>query len=289
MYRSLGRDDINCILLDGLVISMYNIIDGKKVCQETGLPVIAITFEDSKGLEGAIKHHFPDGWQDKLRQYKMIGKRERVALKTGKPLYIRTWGITAKEAVSMLDAFTLQGAVPEPVKVAKIAARSAANSLILFFPSFFMANMQNAPDRAGWKELLNESVHTSDDQDIGDIEAVSRDFIVVKRGLLNVHRYYIPISRVEGWDGDVLWLNITEEQVKASYERNIEPDPYRYYIKDHPYYTSVDYPPLMMIPARYTPPAYSVTAREKVVYRCDICDREFTGANDVSEHVRTAH
>ena len=28
MYRSLARDDINCILLDGLVISMYNIIDG---------------------------------------------------------------------------------------------------------------------------------------------------------------------------------------------------------------------------------------------------------------------
>ncbi len=125
MYERLGRDDVNCILLDGLVISMYNIIDGRKVSEKTGLPVVAITFEDSKGLEGAIKHHFPEGWQEKLSQYRKIGKRERVTLKTGKDLYIRTWGITSKKAVSMLDAFTLQGAVPEPVRLAKLAARSA--------------------------------------------------------------------------------------------------------------------------------------------------------------------
>src|SRR5919112_5390109 len=44
MFRSLERDDINCILLDGLIISMYNIIDGKQLNTITGLPVIAITF-----------------------------------------------------------------------------------------------------------------------------------------------------------------------------------------------------------------------------------------------------
>jgi hypothetical protein len=51
-------------------------------------------------------------------------------------------------------------------------------------------------------------VHTSDDVDIGDIDAVSRDFIVVKRGFLKVHYYYIPLSKVDGWDGFVLWLKI---------------------------------------------------------------------------------
>jgi endonuclease V-like protein UPF0215 family len=125
MFRSLARDDVNCIILDGLVISMYNIIDGGRVSDRTGLPVIAVTFEDSPGLESAIKHHFPDGWQDKLAQYEKLGTRERVTLKTGKHLYIRCWGLNGKRAVSVLNAFTLQGAIPEPVKVAKLAARSA--------------------------------------------------------------------------------------------------------------------------------------------------------------------
>jgi endonuclease V-like protein UPF0215 family len=128
MHRSLARDDINCILLDGLVISMYNIIDGEKVAAETGLPLIAITFEDSKGLEGSIRHHF-DNWQSKLDQYQKLGKRERVALKTGKNLFIRYWGLSQKRAIAILNSFTLQGSVPEPIRVAKLAARSHANAL----------------------------------------------------------------------------------------------------------------------------------------------------------------
>jgi hypothetical protein len=130
MYRSLGRDDINCILVDGLVISMYNIIDGGRVAQETGLAVVAVTFEDSKGLEDAIMSHFPDGWSSKMTLYKGLGARERILLKTGKNLYIRYWGIDRRRATAILNAFTLQGSVPEPVRVAKLAARSV-NSLML--------------------------------------------------------------------------------------------------------------------------------------------------------------
>lgn len=79
-----------------------------------------------------------------------------------------------------------------------------------------------------WIGLIDESVHTSDDEDIGDIDAVNQDFVVVKRGFVNIHYYYIPISKVEGWDGHVLWLKITEKEVKRNYERDLIPDPTRY-------------------------------------------------------------
>ena len=128
MHKSLAREDINCILLDGLVISMYNIIDGGGVSEKTELPVIAITFEDSRGLEGNIKHHFANG-QNKLEQYQKLGKRERITLKTGKNLFIRYWGLNQKRAIAILNSFTLQGSVPEPIRLAKLAARSHANAL----------------------------------------------------------------------------------------------------------------------------------------------------------------
>src|SRR6476620_1456857 len=48
MYRSLKRNDINCIMLDGLIVSMYNIIDGEEIRENTNVPVIAITFKDSR-------------------------------------------------------------------------------------------------------------------------------------------------------------------------------------------------------------------------------------------------
>jgi hypothetical protein len=42
-------------------------------------------------------------------------------------------------------------------------------------------------------------VHTNNDVDIVDIDAVSRDFIVIKRGYINKHYYHNPISRGLGW------------------------------------------------------------------------------------------
>jgi hypothetical protein len=53
-------------------------------------------------------------------------------------------------------------------------------------------------DPASWTDLISESIHTSEDQDIGDIEAINSNFIVVKGGLVDVHRYYVSLNKVEG-------------------------------------------------------------------------------------------
>ena len=156
------------------------------------------------------------------------------------------------------------------------------------------------PTKSGWLDLINESIHTSDDIDIGDIDAVSRDFVVVKRGFVNVHYYYIPITKVEGWDSHVLWLRITENEVKANYERDKIPDPSRYYVKDYPTYTAEYYPELIMIPPRYiqpvfgtTVPPYSPRTEETTkaepsiqdAYVCDLCNTSFKTEEELSNHV----
>jgi hypothetical protein len=148
------------------------------------------------------------------------------------------------------------------------------------------------PEKINWIDLINESVHTSDDIDIGDVTAVSRDFVVVKRGFINIHYYYIPISKVEGWDGDVLWLKITEEEVKRKYERDVIPDPSRYYVKDYPYYSTSYYPELTRIPQKYRSPLYPTPPQPKEserTYKCDICGGLFRTEDDFSEHVKSSH
>lgn len=145
---------------------------------------------------------------------------------------------------------------------------------------------------SGYVDMLDESVHTVDDIDIGDIEAVSRDFVVVKRGFVNVHYYYIPLAKVEGWDGNVLWLKITEEEVKERYERNIAPDPNRYFIKDYPYYMTSYYPTLTMIPSRYIARAYPKETSSREVsrtYQCELCNSQFKDEEELSNHVEKNH
>ena len=81
-------------------------------------------------------------------------------------------------------------------------------------------------------DLTQEPVHTADNKDIGDIEAMNKDSIVVKRGFRDVHYYYIPISKLEGWDRHIVWLSIPESEVINNYESKEQPDKSRYYTKD---------------------------------------------------------
>jgi hypothetical protein len=141
---------------------------------------------------------------------------------------------------------------------------------------------------SGWTDTINESVHTSDDQDIGDVEAVNRDFIVVKRGFVNVHRYFIPISKVQGWDGNVLWLSVPEETINANYERDLTPDPSTYYVKgEEDKYTGTQWKKFAKIEPRYTTPTYTAAPRkadEPPVYRCVLCDTIFGTDEEFSRH-----
>ena len=81
----------------------------------------------------------------------------------------------------------------------------------------------NKSTKSSGRDVTNESVHTTDHKDIGDIEAINRNSIVVKRGFVNVHYYYIPISEVEGWDGHVVWLKITEDECEKRLPKRFSP------------------------------------------------------------------
>jgi endonuclease V-like protein UPF0215 family len=115
-------------MLDGLIISMYNIIDGEDLKENSNVPVIAITFQDSEGLEDIIQHRFSNNPEFKLEQYRKLGQRDKILLKTGKILFVRYWGITSKDVATMINYFTIQGSIPEPIRIAKLAARAKMQS-----------------------------------------------------------------------------------------------------------------------------------------------------------------
>jgi len=124
MYERLARQDISFILLSGLIISMYNIVDMKKLWKHLKIPVIGVTYEESDGIHDAIMHHFPDSYESKITQYHLLGERTKVSLHTKHDIYIRIEGCKLNEAKKLLDTFTLQGAVPEPLRVAHLLAKS---------------------------------------------------------------------------------------------------------------------------------------------------------------------
>ena len=96
MYEKLHRQDINFLLISGTVISLYNIVNLKRISEQTQLPVIGVTYGESKSktVRDAIKYHFPDSYETKLAEYSKLGPRKKITLHTSHQLYLRNEGCT---------------------------------------------------------------------------------------------------------------------------------------------------------------------------------------------------
>ncbi len=124
--EQLNRADVNALILSGAAVSWFNIIDLQEVFDRVQRPIICLTYEESQGLEKYIREYFPEP-EEKLRRYARLGRREPVRLKTGYEVFVRVLGATSSEARLLLNKFTLDGRVPEPVRLARLAARAALN------------------------------------------------------------------------------------------------------------------------------------------------------------------
>ncbi|HKQ21836.1 MAG TPA: DUF99 family protein [Nitrososphaeraceae archaeon] len=126
MIDSLGRTDINCVLLGGLIISLFNILSGKYINEETKIPVIAISYRRSPGIKSSI-HGKDEG--KKIKDYLELEERKPLMLWTGKTIYVRQWGLEFSDVSDLLNSLVIQGAKPEPLRLAALAARAYRNSI----------------------------------------------------------------------------------------------------------------------------------------------------------------
>jgi hypothetical protein len=74
-----------------------------------------------------------------------------------------------------------------------------------------------------WEEVIHKHVMTSDNMDMGDVDKVGNEFIVVREGVVKTHMYYIPKQYINNYDGSSLYVNVPSGLVSAKFERETEP------------------------------------------------------------------
>jgi len=129
LWRRLERKDINVVLLSGSVISWFNVIDLNKLYREVETPLICLSYRESKGLDEVFRKRFPEDWETRLNVHLSNGERTPLKLKTGYSVFVRVFGVDTEDAKQVLDKFLVNGRYPEPVRLAKLLARSALNNL----------------------------------------------------------------------------------------------------------------------------------------------------------------
>jgi hypothetical protein len=74
-----------------------------------------------------------------------------------------------------------------------------------------------------WEEVIHKHVRTTDNLDLGDVDRIGDEFIVVREGVVKIHLYYIPKKYIIKYDGSTLWLNLSSTVASSKFERENEP------------------------------------------------------------------
>jgi endonuclease V-like protein UPF0215 family len=115
------REQLKAMLLDGIALGGFNIVDIEDIFSSTGLPVITVTRDkpDFEKIKQALEKNFDD-WQDRLN---LIKNGDLFRVKTShNPIFVKCTGIGIDETKEIIKLSTIRGVIPEPIRVAHLIA-----------------------------------------------------------------------------------------------------------------------------------------------------------------------
>ena len=124
LARSVGRPDVRFFFVAGIAPAWFNIVDVDRLAQALDRPVLSVSFEASPGLEDALRAQFDgDALAERLKRYRAQPQRQPVEVNNDR-VFVRAAGCDAGTAARVVRQFTPTGGRPEPLRVARLAARA---------------------------------------------------------------------------------------------------------------------------------------------------------------------
>lgn len=115
------RDQLRVLMLDGITFAGFNTVDIQRIYEETGLPVIVATREntDFEGFRDAMKKlpEFERRW-DCVRR---AGDLKELSLGEGS-LYFQHEGVEEGKARQILEMSASKSLTPEPIRISHLIA-----------------------------------------------------------------------------------------------------------------------------------------------------------------------
>lgn len=75
-----------------------------------------------------------------------------------------------------------------------------------------------------WADVIKKEARGLSDFDLGEVQEVSNGLILTQKGIVNKEIYSFPISVVESFDGNVLRLQVSEEDAINKFKKFAEKD-----------------------------------------------------------------
>ncbi len=74
-----------------------------------------------------------------------------------------------------------------------------------------------------WNDVIKKEARGIDDEDLGEVQEVSKGYVLVQKGIINKEKFFIPQDKAESYDGDVLRFSISKDEVTKRYQGDSYP------------------------------------------------------------------
>ena len=119
--KSRYKTQLKAVLLDGVALGGFNIVNIEELHNKTSIPIITITRDkpDFEKIKTALQKNFND-WEER---FNLMTKGHLHEVKTKhNPVYVKIVGLSINEAKEIIKLSTIRGVIPEPIRVAHLIA-----------------------------------------------------------------------------------------------------------------------------------------------------------------------
>jgi uncharacterized protein (TIGR02271 family) len=64
-----------------------------------------------------------------------------------------------------------------------------------------------------WNETIKKEARGIDDEDLGEVQEVQGNYVLVQKGIINKEKFYIPKDQAESYDGNVLRFRFSKQEL----------------------------------------------------------------------------
>jgi uncharacterized protein len=118
-------DGVRAVLLDGIAVGGFNLIDLDRLHERLQRPIVTVTRHapDFPAIHAALRKYFP---RDAPARWRLIRAHPlfRLSMPEGNPLRVSAVGCTRAEAAAIVRRTTVRGNLPEPLRLARLVARA---------------------------------------------------------------------------------------------------------------------------------------------------------------------
>lgn len=65
-----------------------------------------------------------------------------------------------------------------------------------------------------WEKVIKKEARGIDDYDLGEVQEINEQHVITKKGAVDKNEFYLPRNKVNRFDGNKLWFELTKDEAK---------------------------------------------------------------------------